>query len=191
MESDTSDLQNLPGLDISEPCTSMNSPNSDNIPSTPSGQHICPTFLSSQQNPISADFLEAASNQHQYIGQSSISEMGADFDHIFGFNDSPLAGKEEDRTLARVFSQVLQSEMRTPSSCKCMKGSSAYSVILELAPHLRRALEVMRSFPEHSSSSSHNTCSYLNRLQDLNSSISYVIFSRILTSATKCLVVLL
>lgn len=178
MDSDTSDIQNPPGLDNSDSCASLNSPSSDNVPHTPSGTRACPTFFGGQQDATLSEFPEATKVQTPYIEQSSIAEFStshADFDHIFGFDDCSLLPREDDSTLARVFSQVLQAEMRAPAMCKCMKGSSAYSVILELAPHLRRALDAMSSFPEHNASSSHISCSYLNMLQELSSSVTSVV----------------
>lgn len=83
-----------------------------------------------------------------------------------------------DDVFERVFSQILQYDAKmannTQSSrCQCMQKSSAYSVVLELAPYVKRALDALNALPEHQNSLSFSTCKYLKHLQDLDEATSY------------------
>ena len=110
-------------------------------------------------------------------------------------DDLSNPGPEDD--LERVFAQILQCDIAkrppalhippnqrldTPTipaatqvqKCQCARKSSAYSVILELAPHIRRALDALSALPEHGETN--DTCDYFKRLQHLEMATRYVCY---------------
>ena len=102
-----------------------------------------------------------------------------DIESLLAMGSLPV-GEGED-IFERVFSQILQCDAKPASTvqnsrCQCMQKSSAYSVVLELAPYVRRALDALNALPEHQNSLSFGTCSYLKHLQDLDATTSCVDF---------------
>ena len=97
-------------------------------------------------------------------------------DSLLSFGNSGFLRDDND-TLDQVFAQILQQEERSASqpvyNCQCVKEASAYSSVLELVPHLRRALDALSSIPEHQAQlAGFDTCYYLSQLKSLNEAIS-------------------
>ena len=104
-----------------------------------------------------------------------------DIGSAFDFGSSGLIS-DDSNALDRVFARLMEQDARdmftSNRDCGCAKQPSAYSAVLELAPHLRRALSALRSAPEHHTQLSEfgSPCYYLTQLQNLTESISWVFF---------------
>ena len=86
-----------------------------------------------------------------------------------------------DNIFNSVFAQIVQTEERRMAkdgqtsavfSCECMKKSSAYSVALELAPHVRKALDSLGALPEHQDARLQSSCEYVQSLKNLDTTTS-------------------
>jgi len=168
------------------------SPCPGSAPPTPPPQETEPVFLTSQDN-VPAFLFSGSPNMPMLAPDTAIEPMasaalrrGGGSEDLFGFPGSSFSDGND--MLERVFSQILhqeECEATSPvSSCECMKKSSAYSVVLALAPHVRRALDSLTALPEHRSPQLHGSCDYYSCLRELDSAISAVVES-VSTSLTS------
>ena len=173
-------------LSMAAVVTNTSSPNessseSDNDPRTPAALENEPVFLTNTGCPtsplstpcsISNRFVElATSSDPTKTGTDGVMDIDSPFD----FGSAGLMCDDND-TLERVFARILEQDATSNRDCNCAKHPSAYSAILELAPHLRRALSALRSAPEHNAQVSDfsSSCFFLSQLQTLTDSISCV-----------------
>ncbi len=134
---------------------------------------------------------------------SSLRHASDDFSSLLPFGNLGISG-ENVGAFEHVFAQILQSDAKRaaaaqdPSSaphhqhqhhpCECVKSSSVYSVVLELAPHIRRALDALSALPEHQRRE--GRCEYFGNLQGLDDSTAYVsvsVFSNALVFSADAL----
>lgn len=152
-------------------------------PSTPPPlEHNKSVFLTDQDN-VSSFLYSGASDMPMLSPDTPVVgdpmatapfRDGIANDDLLGFNTGPAFSDENDM-LERVFSQILHQEECESvhfGSCDCMKKSSAYSVVLALAPHVRRALDSLTAMPEHRPSGLNGHCDYYQRLRELDAAIS-------------------
>ncbi|KAI5115407.1 hypothetical protein M0805_005349 [Coniferiporia weirii] len=179
----SSGAKDAPSFDSND-ALDATSPTSEFVPATPPTHNNEPIFLTGQD---SASFL--------FSGPTGISPLPSDspfdidstgggtaresIDDMLGF-DTGLSG-DDNEMLERVFSQILhQDACRSADAehdCQCMKKSSAYSVVLALAPHVRRALDALNALPEHRAPRLVESCNYLKHLRELDLAISAVVES--------------
>lgn len=157
------------------------SPCPASAPPTPPPQPNESVFLTGQDN--ASPFLYSGSPNMPMLAPDTPMDRdqmanaplrrGSGGDNLFGFPGSAFS--DENDMFERVFSQIMHQEecenMR-PGYCECMKKSSAYSVVLALAPHVRRALDSLTALPDHRSAGLHGSCEYYQKLRDLDSAIS-------------------
>ncbi|TDL17426.1 hypothetical protein BD410DRAFT_776198 [Rickenella mellea] len=100
------------------------------------------------------------------------------------FVDTNLSGgKVGGDQFDNVFADILQYDIENTldasarqQNCDCMKNSIAFATIMELAPHLRSALDVLRTLPDHDTHCT-TACDIVQRIQDLCMSTSNVLES--------------
>ncbi|KAH8106664.1 hypothetical protein DFH11DRAFT_1229987 [Phellopilus nigrolimitatus] len=181
------DIKDGQSFDPNDTMSSATSPSgSESIPSTPSAHSDGPVFLTSQDSVSSllfsgSDGMPSLSAGPSITFDSTTGSAAADdIDAIFSFNGVGLSN-DDNESFERVFSQIMQQDAHrhagAMSECQCMKKSSAYSVLLELAPHVRRALDALVALPEHHETRLNGPCDYLKHLQGLDSSISNLVDS--------------
>lgn len=179
---DESELKEISSSKSDVSYVSAVSPNPASLPLTPPPPRNESIFLTEQD--ISPSFLYAASSDMPMLTPDTPVERdpmangpfreGCGTDDLFGFPGTAAFPSENDM-FERVFSQILHTEECDSmqfSHCDCMKKSSAYSVVLTLAPHVRRALDSLTALPEHRSSGLTGSCDYYQKLRNLDSAIS-------------------
>ncbi|KLO07526.1 hypothetical protein SCHPADRAFT_894583 [Schizopora paradoxa] len=128
----------------------------------------------------------------------SLRHVADDFASLLPFSNLGLSS-DEGGALERAFAQILQSDAKRASaqeasstfhqhySCQCAKSSSVYSVVLELAPHVRRALDALSALPEHQRN--RDSCEYFGNLHGLDNSTAAIVkaVSSSLTSSVASL----
>ncbi|THH07457.1 hypothetical protein EW145_g3367 [Phellinidium pouzarii] len=168
-------------FDSNDSVTSASSP-CELVPHTPPAHSKEPVFLTGQDNVSSFLFsgddslssLQSGTSFNLRSGQVSASHREG-IDDMVGFDNVILPG-DENEVFERVFSQILQQDAcrsaKAENACQCMNKSSAYSVVLSLAPHVRRALDALGALPEHRALQMGESCRYLKHVKDLESVIS-------------------
>lgn len=169
------------------------------MPATPRDQLDVPVLLTSPASDLPSFLFTSHSDKQAPFLSLPSSDDTDDFDAFLSASSASLReseitnpGPEDD--LERVFAQILQCDAKQPTplqipgqllslsasasassqKCHCVKKSSAYSVVLELAPHIRRALDALSALPEHGDSPMNEACDYFKQLQSLDAATSYV-----------------
>ncbi|EJD07164.1 uncharacterized protein FOMMEDRAFT_118278 [Fomitiporia mediterranea MF3/22] len=181
--SDSKDARSLRPIRVTSYAES--SSESDNLPCTPSVQGDEPVFLTAQTSDVPPQSTSGSS-----ISQSgdldfspdilkSMANSAMDIDVIFDFASNGFGPGEGD-ALERVFARIMEQDSQNAShvsQCQCREQPSARSILRELTPHLRRALDSMRSSPEHQAESPEfgSSCSLFGQLQHIHEMISSIV----------------
>ncbi|KAL5525473.1 hypothetical protein ACEPAG_6809 [Sanghuangporus baumii] len=155
---------------------------SENDPRTPSALENETVFLTSTGCPTSPLSSPSTSSNRSATLTSDPARTDLDcimdIDSTFDFGSTELMCDDND-TLERVFARIIEQDATSDHDCGCVRHHSAYSSIVELAPHLHRALSALRSAPEHHAQVSEfsSPCFYLSHLQSMTDAISSIIES--------------
>ena len=114
-------------------------------------------------------------------------EAHSDFSSaLFPFGNYGVGVGGGDVGFEHAFAQILHNDARRalaqgPSyTCQCVKKSSVYSVVLELAPHIRRAVDALAALPGHNANPANGSfnpnpsCEYYSYLRNLDNTTSCV-----------------
>ena len=129
-------------------------------PSSPSSFCGGPIFLTNTESNCNANRVAMAISTDTYLDLMTHKEPS-------DVNDSPQSSLPVADSSRRA--DFASTEIDISRQCQCMKKSSAYSVILELAPHIHKAFNALHALPEHAFPLYEEPCEYFEHLKSLDS----------------------